>query len=239
LWFHGRILLFECFVCVGHPPLLTISLFGLCTRYGPSLADVAVLEAIRGRPDSEKYPSLARWYRTITSYSDVEVAGFGGSKDGVVVVTTSREVTTPAVTTDAPADDDDFDPFADDDEDEEAYRLQQERAEAALKAKEERDKAKAAAGKIVVAKSSILFDVKPWDDETDLAAMEAGVRSISMDGLTWGASKLIPVGFGIKKLQIMATIIDDLVPSTEEVEDRICAIEDHVQSVDIAAFNKL
>jgi elongation factor 1-beta len=32
--------------------------------------------------------------------------------------------------------------------------------------------------------------------------MEKAVRSIEMDGLVWGASKLVAIGFGIKKLQV-------------------------------------
>jgi translation elongation factor EF-1beta len=32
-----------------------------------------------------------------------------------------------------------------------------------------------------------LLDVKPWDDETDMAKLEAAVRNVKMDGLLWGA----------------------------------------------------
>ena len=39
----------------------------------------------------------------------------------------------------------------------------------------------------LVAKSSIVLDVKPWDDETDMAQIEECVRSIQADGLLWGA----------------------------------------------------
>ena len=39
----------------------------------------------------------------------------------------------------------------------------------------------------LIAKSSIVLDVKPWDDETDMAEVEAHVRSITADGLLWGA----------------------------------------------------
>ncbi len=42
----------------------------------------------------------------------------------------------------------------------------------------------------LIAKSSVLLDVKPWDDETDIAVMEKNVRSIEKDGLVWGAGKL-------------------------------------------------
>lgn len=49
----------------------------------------------------------------------------------------------------------------------------------------------------------VTLDVKPWDDETDMVELEKGVRAIGMDGLLWGQSKLVPVGFGIKKLQVI------------------------------------
>lgn len=55
------------------------------------------------------------------------------------------------------------------------------------------------------------MDVKVWDDETDMAALEKAVREIAMDGLVWGSSKLVPVAFGVKKLQIQCVIEDDKV----------------------------
>ncbi|XP_037837826.1 eukaryotic translation elongation factor 1 delta a (guanine nucleotide exchange protein) isoform X4 [Kryptolebias marmoratus] len=127
-------------------------------------------------------------------------------------------------------DDDDIDLFGSDDEDEEAERLKQERLEAYA--------AKKAKKPAVIAKSSILLDVKPWDDETDMAKLEECVRSVQMDGLLWGASKLVPVGYGIKKLQINCVVEDDKV-GTDILEEEITKFEDHVQSVDVAAFNKI
>lgn len=41
----------------------------------------------------------------------------------------------------------------------------------------------------IIAKSTIVLDIKPWDDETDLQAMEKSVRSIEADGLVWGQCK--------------------------------------------------
>lgn len=90
----------------------------------------------------------------------------------------------------------------------------------------------------LIAKSSILLDVKPWDDETDMKEMEKNVRTIEMDGLVWGASKLVPLAYGIKKLQIMCVIEDEKV-SVDELTEKIQEFEDFVQSVDIAAFNKI
>ena len=41
----------------------------------------------------------------------------------------------------------------------------------------------------MIAKSNIILDVKPWDDETDMKEMERLVRSIEMDGLLWGTGQ--------------------------------------------------
>lgn len=70
------------------------------------------------------------------------------------------------------------------------------------------------------------------DDETDLVQMEKNVRAIEKDGLVWGASKLVAVGFGIKKLQINLVVEDEKV-STDELQQQIEEDEDHVQSTDI------
>lgn len=68
--------------------------------------------------------------------------------------------------------------------------------------------------------------------------MLESVKGIAMEGLTWGAHKIVPVAFGINKIQIVATIVDDLV-SVDDLSEQITAFEDYVQSVDIASFNKL
>merc|ERR1712029_325086 len=109
------------------------------------------------------------------------------------------------------ADEDDVDLFGSDDEDDAAAEELKAKRIAdynARKAAKEEKKGK------VIAKSNIIFDVKPWDDETDLKALEDSVRSITMDGLLWGTGKLVAVGYGIKKLQITCVIEDDKV-STE------------------------
>lgn len=43
----------------------------------------------------------------------------------------------------------------------------------------------------LVAKSNVIMDVKPWDDETDMVEVERYVRAIEMDGLLWGAGALL------------------------------------------------
>jgi len=61
--------------------------------------------------------------------------------------------------------------------------------------------------------------VKPWDDETDMAGLEAAVRSIEQDGLVWGASKLVAIGYGIKKLQITLVVGTYLGSTTSHMAD--------------------
>jgi len=131
-------------------------------------------------------------------------------------------------------DDDDFDIFGDEDEEdeetEEEKKIREERL-AAYHAKKSKKPA-------LVAKSSLVLDVKPWDDETDMAKMEECVRTIQCDGLVWGQSKFVPLAYGIKKLQICAVIEDDKV-MTDWLDEEICKFEDYVQSMDIAKFNKI
>ncbi|XP_070500091.1 probable elongation factor 1-beta [Chironomus tepperi] len=191
--------------------------------YAPSKADTSVFDALAKAPSAE-YANIARWYRHISSFSANERNGWAGS--AVPQVSGGKTTTAPAAD-----DDDDVDLFGSDEEDDaEAERIKEER----VKAYSEKKSKKPA----LIAKSSILLDVKPWDDETDMKQMEANVRTIEMDGLLWGASKLIPLAYGIKKLQIMCVIEDDKV-SVDELTEKIEAFEDVVQSVDIAAFNKI
>jgi len=131
-------------------------------------------------------------------------------------------------------DDDDFELFDSDEEEEEETAEEKAKKEELLKKYHE----KKAKKPILIAKSNIVLDVKPWDDETDLAVVETMVRGIEMDGLVWGQAKLVPLAFGIKKLQISCVVEDDKVGS-DILDEKITAFEDHVQSVDIAAFNKI
>lgn len=189
--------------------------------FAASQADTAVFDAIPS-PPSSTFCHLRRWYNHIKSFQR-ERANLPTAKSQLVLAATP-----PAS---ANTSDDEIDLFGSDDEDSaEAARIKEERlAEYAAK------KSKKPA---LIAKSSILLDVKPWDDETDMGKLEECVRSVSMDGLLWGQSKLVPVGYGIKKLQIGCVVEDDKV-GTDLLEEAITAFEEYVQSVDVAAFNKI
>ncbi|XP_060838052.1 elongation factor 1-beta' [Rhopalosiphum padi] len=198
-----------------------LSLKSYIVGYEPSTADVDTFAAIQA--PQAKTPNVLRWYNHIKSFTDKERTQFPNKK---------AEFSASAASAAKPADDDDdVDLFGSDDEDdEEKERIKQER----LKAYAE----KKATKKVIIAKSSIVLDVKPWDDETDMKQLETQVRTINMDGLVWGASKLVEIAFGIKKLQIMCIVEDDKV-SVDALTETIQEFEDFVQSVDIAAFNKI
>jgi len=60
-----------------------------------------------------------------------------------------------------------------------------------------------------------------------------------MDGLFWKTEyKKEPIAFGVFKLLIGVTVEDAKV-SVDDLQEKIEAFEDEVQSVDIAAFNKV
>jgi elongation factor 1-beta len=69
-----------------------------------------------------------------------------------------------------------------------------------------------------------------------MKALEASVRSIVKDGLVWGSSKLVAVGFGIKKLQINLVIEDDKI-GLDDLQEEIAEFEDYVQSTDIVSLD--
>jgi len=129
-------------------------------------------------------------------------------------------------------DDDGVDLFGSDSEDED---------EAMAKIREQRlaeYAAKKSKKPVLIAKSNVILDVKPWDDETDMKQVEQEVRKITCDGLLWGAAKLVPLAFGIHKLSISSVVEDEKV-SIDWLIEEIEKLEDLVQSVDVAAFNKI
>ncbi|EPS45812.1 hypothetical protein H072_283 [Dactylellina haptotyla CBS 200.50] len=201
------------------------------TGYTPSQADVTVFKALGSLPDPSKYPYAARWYNHINSYSTEFESLTGDSSAPLESYGPEGGAPVPPTAAAAEEDDDDVDLFGSDEEEDaeaealKAKRLEEYNAKKALKTKP-------------AAKSIVTLEVKPWDDETDMKELEANVRSIEKDGLVWGASQFIAVGFGIKKLQINVVIEDEKV-SLDELQQQIEEFEDYVQSTDVAAMQKL
>lgn len=204
----------------------------------PGPEDYEMWEKLKGKePDQNEFINLWTWWTNTFFFTDE-------------VKKTWKEVAAPKAKGKGPApqkkaepkkeekhkgddDDDDMDLFGSDDDDAEevAAALKKKKEEAIRKAKEKASK--------VVGKSMVVFDVKPWEAEQDLNTLAAKVLEIEMEGLTWGGDyKLVDVAYGIKKLQVVCSIVDTQV-STDDLIEKIEAFEDEVQSVDIVSFNKI
>ncbi|XVF47159.1 hypothetical protein PTKIN_Ptkin03bG0087000 [Pterospermum kingtungense] len=186
--------------------------------------DIKVYAAVLKNPGGS-FANVSKWYNCVSSQLATSFPGkaVGVGLGGKAAPAESAKAEAPAAD-----DDDDLDLFGDETEEDK-------------KAAEEREAAKKSAKKKESGKSSVLLDVKPWDDETDMKKLEEAVRSVEMPGLLWGASKLVAVGYGIKKLQIMLTIVDDLVSVDNLIEEHLTVEphNEHIQSCDIVAFNKI
>ena len=180
----------------------------------PTVADAVVFEAIKEVPTEVH---VLRWYNHIKS---MDLSTLPGERKPLNAYGPEES-----------ANDDDIDLFGSDDEEDPEVEAEKARRLAEYQAK----KAKKPA---VIAKSSVVLEIKPWGEETDMQELETLVRGISMDGLLWGDSKLVDIAFGLKKLEINC-VVEDLKVGTDDLEERICEFEDHVQSMDIASFNKI
>ncbi|KAL0055242.1 hypothetical protein WJX82_009291 [Trebouxia sp. C0006] len=226
--------------------------------YNASKDDLIVYTQIQKAPESSQYPHASRWYNHITKRLHDSFEGFSNGK-GVKVsggsasassaapsTPSSQTPAAPAAAAKAPAaaaDDDDMSD-SDDDEDLDLFgEMTDEEKEAKAKKDAIIEAAKKrGAEKAKLTKSMIVLDVKPWDDTTDMAELEKEVRSIVKDGLLWGSSKLVPVGFGIRKMQITAVIEDAKVESMDSIiEEEIVrdGESEYIQSIDVVSFNKL
>ncbi|CRG99759.1 elongation factor 1 (EF-1), putative [Plasmodium relictum] len=73
--------------------------------------------------------------------------------------------------------------------------------------------------KEVINKSSLIIEIKPYGENTNLDDVLKLVKEINIEGLTWGeAHKKIPFAFGLFKLQVSCVIVDDLVNTDEIIE---------------------
>ncbi|KAI9270350.1 hypothetical protein BDA99DRAFT_459817 [Phascolomyces articulosus] len=181
----------------------------------------------------EGYLAENKYVESATADAAVAKAlGAAPSAEFPAVAKWYAEVNKDAAPAAAAEEDDDIDLFGSDDEevDEEAEKIKAQRLA--------EYQAKKAAKPKPIAKTTVTLDVKPWDDETDVNAMTEAVRAIQMDGLLWGGFQHVPVGYGIKKLQINCVVEDDKV-AMDDLADAIQELEDYVQSVDVAAMQKI
>jgi elongation factor 1-beta len=202
----------------------------------PSQADREAIEQFAEAPSPATHPNVFAWYCLCSKFNPTVRASWAGAKAAAAPKADKKKAEPKkeeAKKEVKAEDDDDFDPFASEEEDPEAEKAKMERMKEIAKTAKSYGKAPA------IAKSIIVWEVKPWGEETDLKELADKIIAIEMDGLFWKTEwKKEPIAYGVFKIIIGATIEDDKV-STDEVQEKIEAMEDLVQSVDIQAFNKL
>ena len=170
----------------------------------PSDVDAKVFNGFKNKvPDRNAFPHLWAWYVFLSQYTPAARAGWkaaaAAKKAEAAPKKEEAKKEEPAAAEEE--DEDDFDFFAGDEESEAA----------AAKIKEE--KKEEGKKNAPVGKSYIVWEVKPADDSVDLDVLAEKIMSnITMEGLHWKTEfQKQPVAYGIFKLIIAATIVDDLV----------------------------
>lgn len=138
----------------------------------PSAKDAETFEEIKVK-DLAHAPHVRRWYNHMCSFTERERASWkaAGGKE--------------AAKEEKEAEDEDFDVFGEEDSEEERKR-EEDFDRRAKEAQARIDAKKAKSGKVEIAKSMCILDVKPYDSDTNLDEIAAKVVAISMDGLKWG-----------------------------------------------------
>ncbi|CAF2094610.1 unnamed protein product [Brassica rapa subsp. narinosa] len=206
------------------------------TGHKASKDDITVYAALSKHPPSQ-YVNVSRWYNhieTLLGISGISSQGSGVSIDGLV--STSEH---------AVADSNDGVAVVDNDKDvDQDVDLIGEDTQKEKKSAEER----ATSTKKKICWESVLIVIIPQDCQTNMKKLEERLRTIQMEGLIWGASKLVHVGYGVELLRIIATmprnekidVFDVLValvlinPNDEETDMK--KLEETVRSIQVAGL---
>ena len=205
----------------------------------PSDEDAKVCEEMKkaDAPNVMTHPHTFAWFSLCSKFaacvtSTWKAAAPAKAQKGKKGKGAAKEAPKPKV--EAKKEEDEVDDlFGSDDEDDEAS------FDALCKAKQAAiDKANSK--KKAIAKSIVMFEVKPLESETDLDVLfQRILKECVKDGCDWKQDcKKEPVAFGVFKLIVGCVIEDDKV-STDDIEEQIEGMDDMVQSVDIQSFNKL
>lgn len=196
--------------------------------YTPSQLDVSYFNAIGTITSSQGKKGLQnvyRWHLHIASFSEAERARWPGKAAELASSKTKKDAED-----DLFGDDDDL--FGDDDDDE----LAEIKKKAAEKKKKKKEKPPQ--------KTLMILEIKPFDDETDLKALEKKIRTIDetqLKGMVcWGVeAKLEPIGYGIHKL-IMSIVVYDEKCCEDDIRDILEErFADDIQSIEVPTMSKV
>ncbi|CAA7028936.1 unnamed protein product [Microthlaspi erraticum] len=161
--------------------------------------DATVYEALT-KPPPPQYVNASRWYNHIETLLSIS---------GIPCVTIPEE---------DDSDDDENDELTpeevDSDDDEDDDLIMEEAEERAAFRKSSRKKEKSWESGVIV--------IIPNEAETNMKMLEKKIRSIKMKRLIWGPSKLVPIGYGLELLRIIATAPE------EEFDEKIDDLADHI-----------
>lgn len=177
----------------------------------PGAEDAKVYFELNGvAPSQEKTPNFYHWYYFVNSWSNDLLQSW-------------IDKANPKAAEKKPAADDD-DLFGDDDE---SAPKPKAAPKVAPKKKEK-----------PAAKSIVMFEVKVYDQETNLDELAKKIISREIPGLVWNNEpKKVDVAYGMQKLQMGCVIEDDKV-LTDDIFDPIEEYPE-VQSVDMTSMQKL
>lgn len=201
----------------------------MSSSFAATQTDIALYNALGKAPDAGKFPNVFRYYNHIATFVGKNLPAGVSSGSGSSNAAVPKSAPAPAPKAPAKDEDEDLDLFGEDGDAAAA------KVAAVEKPKVEEKKPK----KVVIAKTICQYEVKPLEAGQDMKAMENAIRSIEMDGLIWGAEfKVVDVAYGIQKL-IISMVVEDEKISLDDVEEKILAFEDQVQSVDQLSMSKL
>ena len=219
----------------------------------PGEADAQILNSLKDAPDRLKHPNFFAWWWGLALFQEAARSLWGKEAPAADKKKEHKkeehkkedhkkeEPKKEEKATAAPAkkaEEEELDLFGDDDGDAESNK--QVLADM-MKKKEEDEKKRKAEKKAVVAKSSVTFDVKAYEEGFDFVALSKKIKeTINPEGLVWQQHfKILPVAYEIKKLQCGMIIEDDKV-SADDILEKIQELwPDDIQSCDIVEFNKV
>eukprot|EP01012_Entosiphon_sulcatum_P006030 TRINITY_DN1280_c0_g2_i1.p2 TRINITY_DN1280_c0_g2~~TRINITY_DN1280_c0_g2_i1.p2 ORF type:complete len:162 (-),score=34.83 TRINITY_DN1280_c0_g2_i1:213-698(-) len=87
---------------------------------------------------------------------------------------------------------------------------------------------------------AIIF-VCVYDTDTDMAALGEAIPRLSLPGVEWKSTKLVPVAYGVHKLQVIAVLSDPSQAMEALMEEAIAGIvgEDVRVVVELCGFHRL
>ena len=210
----------------------------------PVADDRIIFEALSKVDQSvlDEFPRVKGWMFTVNYFTAKVRAswpklGGGSDKKAAAPLKSSQQAKNTQKVAEKKTAKEEDDPFGDDDlfgdDGGEAAKALQEKLK---KEAVERGKKKLAKGR-----SMIVFEVKPFEPETDLESLAKNIKAIKHEGIqNWGVEhKLVPVAFGIKKLVISAVVFDMLIGMDDIIDMINEKYEDDIQSIDIQSMSKV